>query len=228
MTITFTTLTRAAAACAVAAGLLFMGVQIGHPELNANSITWTNVFVRDQLKVMMSALALAGITGMYLSQARRNGVVGLIGYVLLSAGYLLIMSTTFLTSYVLPTIADSNPRYVKDVIAVATQRGTVVGDIGALGTMWKLQGFCYLLGSLLFGIALLRAGVLARWAAALLALGGVISIALSLMPDAFYRLLAFPNAIAMVGLGYSLWVSQRATSTESVREPAPVTAAAAG
>jgi hypothetical protein len=228
MTITSTTLTRAAAACAVAAGLLFMGVQIGHPELNANSITWTNVFVRDQLKVMMSALALAGITGMYLSQARRNGVVGLIGYVLLSAGYLLIMSTTFLTSYVLPTIADSNPRYVKDVIAVATQRGTVVGDIGALGTMWKLQGFCYLLGSLLFGIALLRAGVLARWAAALLALGGVISIALSLMPDAFYRLLAFPNAIAMVGLGYSLWVSQRATSTESVREPAPVTAAAAG
>jgi hypothetical protein len=228
MTITYRSLTRVAAACAVAAGLLFMGVQIGHPQLNTTSITWTNVFVRDQLKVLMSALALAGITGMYLSQVRRNGVLGLIGYVLLSAGYLLIMSTTFLTSYVLPTIADSNPRYVKDVIAVATQRSTVVGDIGALGTMWKLQGFCYLLGSLLFGIALLRAGVLARWAAALLALGGVISIALSLMPDAFYRLLAFPNAIAMVGLGYSLWVSQRATSTESVREPAPVTAAAAG
>ena len=25
------------------------------------------------------------------------------------------------------------------------------------------------------------------------------------MPDAFYRFLAFPNGIAMVGLGYSLW-----------------------
>ena len=25
------------------------------------------------------------------------------------------------------------------------------------------------------------------------------------MPDAFYRLLAFPNGIAMIGLGYSLW-----------------------
>jgi hypothetical protein len=226
MTITYRSLTRVAAACAVAAGLLFMGVQIGHPQLNTTSITWTNVFVRDQLKVLMSALALAGITGMYLSQVRRNGVLGLVGYVLLSAGYLLIMSTTFLTSYVLPTIADSNPRYVKDVIAVATQRGTVVGDIGALGTMWKLQGFCYLLGGLLFGIALFRAGVLARWAAALLAAGGIISIALALMPDAFYRLLAFPNAIAMVGLGYSLWVTQRATSTVSVPEPAAAATAA--
>jgi hypothetical protein len=228
MTITSTTLTRAAAACAVAAGVLFVGVQIGHPQLTTTSISTTNVLVRDTLKVLMCALAVAGISGMYLSQIRRNGVLGLIGYVVMSAGYLLIMCTTFLTTYVLPTIADSDPRYVKDIIAVGTQRGTVIGDVGALGTMWKLQGVCYLLGGLLFGIALYRAGVLARWAAALLALGGVVSIALSLMPDAFYRLLAFPNGIAMIGLGYSLWASQRATSTASVPEPAGAAAAATG
>jgi hypothetical protein len=29
------------------------------------------------------------------------------------------------------------------------------------------------------------------------------------MPDAFYRLLAFPNGIAMIALGISLWRSQR-------------------
>jgi hypothetical protein len=29
------------------------------------------------------------------------------------------------------------------------------------------------------------------------------------MPDAFYRLLAFPNGIAMIALGYSLWREQR-------------------
>jgi hypothetical protein len=91
--------------------------------------------------------------------------------------------------------------------------------------MRKLQGFCYLLGGLLFGIALFRAGVLARWAAVLLAAGGVISIALSLTPDAFYRLLAFPNAIAMVGLGYSLWASQRATAATAIAEPIPAAAA---
>ena len=56
-----------------------------------------------------------------------------------------------------------------------------------------------------FGIALFRARVLARWAAALLAVGGVVSVALAVMPDAFYRFLAFPNGIAMIALGYSLW-----------------------
>ena len=58
-----------------------------------------------------------------------------------------------------------------------------------------------------------RANVLARWAAALLAVGGVVSVALSLMPDAFYRLLAFPNGIAMIGLGYSLWRTTSASTT---------------
>ncbi len=71
--------------------------------------------------------------------------------------------------------------------------------------MIQVDGFGYLLGSLLFGIALYRARVLSRWAAALLAVGGIVSAALSVMPDAFYRLLAFPNGIAMIALGCSLW-----------------------
>ncbi len=107
-----------------------------------------------------------------------------------------------------PSIAETDPTYVKDVIAVATG-GTATGDIGALGTINQVQGFAYLAGGLLFGIALYRARVLARWAAVLLAVGGVISAALSVMPDAFYRLLAYPNGIAMIALGYSLWSTAR-------------------
>jgi hypothetical protein len=168
----------------------------------------------------MAVLALVGITGMYLSQIRRNGVLGLIGYVLLAAGYLLIMCGVFAAAYVLPEIAESNPGYVDDVIAVDTGRGSVEGDIGALQTVIQLRGFAYLAGGLLFGIALYRAHVLARWAAALLAVGGVVSVVLSLMPDAFYRLLALPNGIAMIGLGYSLW---RTTGTSTQVQPASVT-----
>jgi hypothetical protein len=118
------------------------------------------------------------------------------------------MSTTFVTAYVLPSIADTDPTYVEDVIAVATG-GTATGDIGALETINRVQGIAWLAGGLLFGIALYRAHVLARWAAALLAVGGVVSAALSVMPDAFYRLLAYPNGIAMIGLGYSLWSTAR-------------------
>ncbi len=205
MTVTAVNLIRAADAAAVSAGAIFIGVQIGHPPMSATSIATTDVFVRDQLKVLMCGLALAGITGMYLSQVRRNGVLGLIGYVVLAAGYLGIMCVAFTAAYVMPAVAPSNSRYVNDVIAVDTGRGTVVGDIGALRTVIQVQGFAYLVGGLLFGIALYRAHVLARWAAALLSVGGVVSAVLSLMPDAFYRLLAYPNGIAMIGLGYSLW-----------------------
>jgi hypothetical protein len=82
--------------------------------------------------------------------------------------------------------------------------------------MLQIQSLAYLAGGLVFGIALYRAGVLARWAAALLAVGGVITVVLSVMPDAFYRLLAFPNGIAMIGLGYSLWRVRHASN-----EPLP-------
>src|SRR3954454_17384124 len=212
MNLTTNRLTAAAGVCAAAAGAIFIGVQINHPHLDATSIQTTEMAVRDTLKVLMAVLALAGITGMYLSQVRRNGVLGLVGYLVLSAGYLMIMGTAYVAAFVMPTVAASDPGYANDVIA-ATTGGSATGDIGALATVARLQGIAYLAGGLLFGIALFRARVLARWAAVLLAVGGLVSAALSVMPDAFYRLLAFPNAIAMIALGYSLWRSVRTTQT---------------
>jgi len=232
MTVTTTGLTKAAGIAAAAAGAIFIGVNIGHPQLNLTSITTTDVLIRDSLKVLMCALAVAGITGMYLSQVRRNGVLGLVGYLVLAAGYLSIMCTTFLATFVAPVLAATNPGFVKDVIALATSRGTVTGDVGALGTVWQVQGILYLTGGVLFGVALFRAHVLARWATVLLAIGGGVSIALSFMPDAFYRFLAYPNGIAMVGLGVSLWLTQRrvpsveAGSVETSAPPAVVPAPA--
>jgi len=212
MTVTTTSLTRAAGAAAVAAGLIFIGVQINHRHLDATSIATTEVVVRDFLKVLMAALALVGITGMYLSQAQRNGLLGLVGYLLLAPGYLLIMCTAFAATFVLPAVAGTNPSFVADVIA-ATTGGTPTGDIGVLAIAIKVQDFAYLAGGLVFGIALYRARVLARWASALLAVGGVVTVVLSVLPDAFYRLLAFPNGIAMIGLGYSLWSMARRNMT---------------
>ena len=214
MAITPTTLTRVAAVAAVLAGLLFVGIQVGHPHLDASSITSTEVQIRGALKFLMAVLALVGITGMYLSQVRRNGVLGLIGYLVLATGYLLITCMTYLAAFVLPHLATTNSAYVDDVIDVVVGRATT-GDVGIFATAVQVQNFSFLAGGLIFGIALYRAGVLARWATILLAAGGVVTILLSVLPDAFYRLLAFPNGIAMVGLGVSLWLTSRST-----REPA--------
>jgi hypothetical protein len=217
MTITPTTLIRTTAVAAVVAGLIFIGVQINHPHADVANVTTTEWAVRNSLKVLMAALVLVGITGMYLRQIKQIGVLGLLGYVVFSIGYLLIMSTTVVSAYILPSLADTDPGYVNDVLAAGTN-GTAKGDIGLLQSVFKVQGIAYLAGGLVFGIALFRARVLVRWAAVLLAVSGVVSAALAVMPDAFYRFLAFPNAIAMIALGYSLWRSAR---TDTTTLPAP-------
>jgi len=74
--------------------------------------------IRGSLKILMAVLALVGITGMYLRQVKQAGVLGLVGYVLISTGYLLIMNTAFVAAYVLPpsrapavgTSTTSSPR----------------------------------------------------------------------------------------------------------------------
>ena len=98
MAITPATLIRSAGVAAVAAGLIFIGVQINHPHADVAAVTTTEWAVRNSFKVLMAALALVGITGMYLRQVKQVGLLGLIGYVVFSAGYLTIMSVAFVSA----------------------------------------------------------------------------------------------------------------------------------
>jgi hypothetical protein len=209
MTITTTTLTRAAGVAAVVGGLLYIGVQINHPHLDLALVTTTEWKVRQTMKVLFASLSLVGITGMYLRQMTRAGLLGLIGYVVLATGFLLMLSTEVIGVVVVPTIAGTSPGYVTDVLAVAVPGGHATGDIGLMVALGKVTGFSYLIGGLLFGIALFRARVLARWAAALLAVGGVAPLGILVLPQVNFRLFAIPTGVAMVGLGLSLWREQR-------------------
>src|SRR4026207_1077544 len=109
MTITYGFRPRAPAVAAAVAGLIFIGVQIGHPSLDATSITTTDVMIRNSLKLVMTAPAPAGLAGVYLFQVTRIGVLGLIGFVVFAAGYLSMLGTEYVAALVLPSIADSSP-----------------------------------------------------------------------------------------------------------------------
>lgn len=215
MTITYGFLLRAAAVAAAVAGLIFIGVQLNHPSLDATSITTTDVMIRNSLKMIMAALALAGITGVYLFQVTKIGVLGLIGYVVFAAGYLSMLGTEYVAALVLPSIAHSSTAYVNDVIAVATNQ-PVTGDIGGMQGAILFTGLTYVGGGVLFAIALFRANVLARWASALLAVGTLSAIGAGIVPE-YERLFAIPTGLALVGLGYSLWREQRASAALPVR-----------
>jgi len=216
MTITTAKLIRAAGVAAVVGGLLYIGVQINHPHLDLALVSTTEWKIRQTMKVLFTALSLAGITGMYLRQAKQTGALGLIGYLVLAAGFLLMLSTEVMGVVVLPAIAGTSPGYVTDVLAVAVPGGHAIGDIGLMGPLTQVAGVGYLAGGLLFGIGLFRARILARWAAALLAAGAVATLAIPLLPQVNFRLFAIPTGVALVGLGYSLWREQRTPAAEAL------------
>jgi len=215
---TTTKLTEAAGLAAVAAGLLFIAVQIKHPTLDVTFVTTTEWKTRQTMKVLMSVLSLAGITGMYLRQVKKTGVLGLLGYVLFAVGYLAMMSVEVVGAIVLPSIARSAPGYVTDILAVATG-GHPAGDIGLMQPLISVMGMGYLAGGLIFGIALFRANVLARWATAVLAVGALATAARAVLPQLNERLFAIPTGVALIGLGYSLWRDQRSPATQPVPSP---------
>jgi hypothetical protein len=219
MTVTTTKLTRAAGLSAVVGGLLFIAVQINHPLLDATFTTTTEYAVRETMKIFMAVFSLIGITGIYLRQVRQTGVPGLIGYVVLGVGYLAIFSTQVVGVFVLPTLAGSEPGFVNDVLAVATNR-TPSGDIGPLQIFIQGGGFAYVAGGIIFGIALFRANVLARWAAILLSVGAVAILTTSMLPELTQRLFAIPVSVALIGLGFSLWREQRPQNTRPMASPA--------
>lgn len=215
MQITTTKLTGAAGLAAVAAGALFIAVQVKHPEITLDLVQSTQWSVRQGMKCAMSVLALAGITGMYLRQVRQIGLLGLVGYLLLSLGYLMMLCVEVIALVVLPTVARTAPDYVSGVVAVATNSSSTA-DLGLFTTLSLVVAVGYLIGGLVFGIALFRAGVLARWAAALLAVAAVATMAIPLLPMVNQRLFAVPDGIALIGLGWSLWRVQRPAATEPV------------
>ena len=98
--------------------------------------------------------------------------------------------------------------------------GTPEGDIGTQRALLRVQDLAYVAGGLVFGVAMFRAGVLARWATALLAFSGVITAVVSVLPDPFYRLVAAPNGVALIAgvLPVALAVHTRTRSpTQSPR-----------
>ncbi len=221
MSITPTTLTRAAGVAAVVAGLIFIGVQINHPASDTFTTETTQWVAREWAKIVMAALALAGITGMYLRQYRKAGLLGLVGYLVFATGYLAMFSVEVIAAVVLPNLVNSEPGFVNDVVAAANG-GTANGDIGALQVLFGVMGAGMIVGGVVFGIALFRTGVLARWAAALLAASTGALAALAVLPESFNRPLAVPVGLALIALGVSLWRNADDNVRETAAETAPL------
>jgi hypothetical protein len=211
LTITPSTLIRWAGLAALAAGICYVLVGIFHPANVPASVTTTRWEIVHIIACAMCFLGLLGMAGLYARQAVKTGWLGLVGYILLSLWLVMIMGFSFVEAFVLPHVANASPGFVQSWMGMFNSPAGKF-DIGALPTVWTLTGFVYILGGLLFGIATFRAGILPRWAGALLALSTALAPVAALLPNASQPKTAIPMGLALAWLGYALWTERRTES----------------
>ena len=209
---TNSTLFRLAGLSALLAGICYTLVGVFHPANIPSSVTTTRWEIVHVLACAMSFFGVLGLTGIYVRQAEKTGWLGLIGYILFSLWLVLIMGFSFVEAFILPHIATSTPGFVVSWMGMFNGPAGKF-DIGSLATVWKLTGPLYILGGLLFGVATFRAGILPRWAGALLAISTVLAPIGALLPNASQPRLAIPVGIALAWLGYALWSEKQVTNT---------------
>ena len=208
MKITAPTLIRWTGLAAIVAGLIFAGIQPVHPPDVLASVTTSKWAVIISLKLLMCFLFLTGIVGLYARQVEEAGWLGFVGFLLFSASWALQSGFVFAELFILPPLATATPQFIDSYLGVVNgSPGTM--DIGALVPTYSVVGILYLLGGLVFGIATVRARVLPRWPAILLAVTALLTPAAVLLPHAIQRLAAIPMGIALAWLGQALWSERR-------------------
>jgi hypothetical protein len=216
MKITTPKLIRWAGISAMAAGIIFAGIQPIHPPDVLASVTTSHWFIIQSLKTAMCIFGLLGLTGLYARQANEAGWLGLVGYLLFSLFFAHTLPLAYTEAFVLPLLATQAPTFVEGLLGIFNGR-PVQTNLGALPLLYSVAGFVgYVLGGLLFGIATLRVGILPRWAAGLLAAGSLAPFVLAMLPHPLDRTFAIPMGFALAWLGYALWSERRAPAAESV------------
>jgi len=217
MKLTTAKLIRGAGLAAMAAGILFVVIQILHPADVLASVTTTRWAIVHILGVIMCLCGLFGLIGLYGRQADRAGWLGFVGYLLFSLFYAVTIAFQFVEAFVSPVLARETPRYVQGLLGIVTSHTSEI-SLGALPTIYAANGVLYMLGALLFGFATIRANVLPRWAGGLLAFSGPLAAIIQLLaPHPFDRLAALPMGLALAWLGYAVVSERRAP----VSEPLP-------
>jgi hypothetical protein len=213
MKVTASSLIRWSGLAALVAGLIFAIIQPIHPPDVVASVATSAWAIITPLKTAMCLLFLIGITGIYARQVNEAGWLGLAGFLLLIACWWLQTAFVFAEAFIAPPLASTAPGFVDGILGISFGHTGGI-DLGALPAIYGLVSILYLLGGLVFGIATLRAGVLPRWPAGLLAIAAVLTPAAALLPHAIQRLAAIPVALAIAWLGYALFSERRARASD--------------
>src|ERR1041384_7398000 len=198
------TLMRLAGLSALVAGLCFIVIGIFHPVNVLSSVTtatWVNVHI---FATALGFFGLFGMAGLYARQAEKSGWLGLAGFIMFSVWMTLVTGFSFVEAFILPKLATGYLAFVEAILGMFSSIPSEI-DLRILPTLWNISGPLYIFGPLLFGIATFRAGVLPRWAGALLVLGAVLVPVGAIVPLEYQPKIMIPVGLAVGWLGYALF-----------------------
>ena len=211
-------LLRVAGLAVLLAGICYVLVGLFHPANVAASVTTTRWQVVHVLACAMCFFGLLGMAGLYARQAVKTGWVGLAGYLLLSLWLTLVMGFSLVEAFILPHLASAVPTFVQSWMGMFNGPAGPF-DLGILPAIWTSTAPMYIGGGLLFGIATFRAGILPRWAGALLALSVVVAPIAALLPNTSQPKIAVPFGVALAWLGFALLRERRTEVGVAVLPP---------
>jgi hypothetical protein len=208
-------LIRLAGVAALIAGVCFVARELLEPSDTLSSVGTPQWAIAHYLSIATSLFGLLGLTGIYARQAGKAGWLGLAGYLMLSLWLTLALCFTFFEAFILPLLAAEAPVFAETYFSIISRSS---GDLtfGALTAFWDLSDVLFIFGSLVFGIATLRAGILSRWAAGLFTIGIVLAPAYGLLPLALQPYVAVPIGLGLAWLGLALLVERRAPAAPTV------------
>jgi len=193
------TLIRWSGMALLVAGILYLA-GIFHPPDTLEGVlspAWTPVHYVISIH---HVFLVFGLIGLYAYQAEKAGRLGLIAFILTAATNAMFPTFALFEAALMPTlVADPATRSLADPTAG-----------GAFGTLILGAVVVALVGYILFGIAIMRAGVLPRWAGLLIMVGWVLLFFGSGLP---VLALIKPIGIVLAGLGYAwcgygIWLSK--------------------
>jgi hypothetical protein len=186
-----------AAAGLVAAAVLTVNV------LRRVGIVPTNALTH-AISPLAPGLALFALTGLYLWQYERAGRLGLVGYVLSTAGFAGAVGTEVAVHFVFAHL----PQAVVDQLVDGPART----PFATIATIFSL-------GAVLFGTAMFRTGQLPRPPVVLYVVGLAVFGWRNLLPEALVTVDGLISAAAIVWLAARLWTAQARSLPRNPSQP---------
>lgn len=168
---------------------------------DVHTLTSTLALISQDIGLIGSVFLLLGLPGMYVRQAGRAGILGLLGF-------LFVWYVTLFQGVMTPF---ANVTVIPGLLTHQVTLSYAITPPSTWAPFFIVSMVGQVLGVLLLAIATLRARVFPRWIGWLLVatlVVGVVSLA-PFFPQALSNLTAIVGSIAMAGFGYALLAPNR-------------------